>query len=165
MVTKRLNDDRSPFFITDPDPTHFYDTPNFIFYASEDYIYLHLRIHTLCVPSHIWNFTKSITLPVPIHNNQSSNTYTTYKLPKYIAIATSRSYYFELSQDEYDGCTGHPMVRCKHNLPIRSTSQMSCALAMFMDNIDKVPSACVSILLIDNSYLSTSFLYKIMSIT
>ena len=43
-ITQHLIDERSSFFIINPDPTHFYNAPNFIFYASDDYIYLQPRI-------------------------------------------------------------------------------------------------------------------------
>ena len=150
MITKRLTDDRSSFFITDPDPTHFYSAPNFLFYASEEHIYLHLRI-PLSAYQATFEVYKIITIPLPIHNNQTSNEYTLYRLPQYLAIATTKTYYIELSQNEYDLCTGFPIKHCKHNLPIKPTTQLSCALAIFNDLTNKVPKLCDSTLIVDNT--------------
>ena len=90
-------------------------------------------------------------LPVPIHNNQSSDIYTTYKLPKYKATAASKSQFIELPQNYYDLLTGHHMLRHKHYLPIRPTTQMPCARVIFIDTIDKIPSLCDSTLIVSNS--------------
>ena len=56
-----------------------------------------------------------ITIPIPIHNYHTPNEFTLYRLSKFLAIATSRTYYIELSQDECDLCTGFPVKYCKHN--------------------------------------------------
>ena len=44
MITERLTDDHSSILKTNPDLTHFYSIPNFLFYASEKYVCLQLRI-------------------------------------------------------------------------------------------------------------------------
>ena len=151
MITKRLTDDRSSFFIIDPDPTHFYSAPNFLFYTLEEHIYLHLRISLWAYQVTFEAYNKIITIPMPIHNNQTSNEYTSYRLPQYFAVATSKTYYTELSQDEYDLCVGFSIKHCKHNLPVKLTTQLSCALAIFNDLNNKVPKVSVSTLIVDNT--------------
>ena len=158
MITTRLTDDRSSFFITDPDPTHFYSAPNFLFYALGEHIYLHLSIPLSAYQVTFEVYNKIITIPIPIHNNQTSNEYTLYRLPQYFAIATSKTYYMELSQDEYDLCVGFSIKHCKHNLPVKPTTQLSCTLAIFNDlnnkvpkKNNKVPKLCVSTLIVGDT--------------
>ena len=150
VVQTHLNNERSSFFITDPNPINFYNAPNFLFYTETEKIYLHLRI-PLSSYQATFEIYKIIVIPLPVNYNNSTNMYTTYKLPTMLALTTNKNYYIELTQDDYESCKGLPVKHCSSNLPIRPSSQPSCALAIFNDDMDLVKTICDSTLTIDNN--------------
>ena len=62
-----------------------------------------------------------------------------------------------MTQDKYDSCTGFPILHCTNSLAIKPTTQLSCALAIFNDAINKIATLCDSTLTIDNNYLQQKF--------
>ena len=76
-ITIRLSEERSTFFITNPNPVNFNYNSNFFFHSSDDYIYISLKIS---LSSYLSTFEiyKIITIPLPLVNNQSNNLYTMY---------------------------------------------------------------------------------------
>ena len=165
-ITARLSEERSTFFITNANPVQFYSNPNFFFYSSDEYIYINLKIALSSYQS-TFEVYRVITIPLPLLNNQTTNLYTTYKLPTYLAISTDKNYYIEMSQEDYGTCSGTPIKQCKSNMAIRTTSIPSCALSIFNDNINRLTKICDSTLttdkkitqqfipLVDDSYFVT----------
>ena len=91
IIQTYLNTERSSFFITNPNPISFYNASTFPFYTTTDNIYLHLKI-PLCSYQATFEVYKIITIPLPINNNQSTNMYTTFKLPTFLALTINRNY-------------------------------------------------------------------------
>ena len=135
IIQTHLNTERSSFFITDPNPVNYYNASKFLFYTTTDSMYLHLRIPLYQVTFELY---KIITIPLPINNNQSTNMYRTYKLQTFLALTTNRNYCIELTRNEYKSCKESPVRHCSSKLPIRPSSQPSCALAIFSDDKDSV---------------------------
>ena len=148
IIQAQLTKERSSFFITDPNPINFYNSPNFLFYTATENMYLYLRI-PLSSYQATFEVYKIMTIPLPLHSNQSTAMYTTYKLPTYLALTTNKNYYIELSHDIYETCIGLPIKHCASNLPITPSSRPSCALAIFNDDMDTVKNICDSTLTID----------------
>ncbi len=148
-ITTRLSEERSTFFITNPNPVYFYNNPNFFFHSSDDYIYINLKIALSSYQS-TFEVYKIITIPLPLINNQTNNLYTTYKLPQYLALSTDKNYFIEISHEVYESCLGSPIKQCKNSLAIRTSNIPSCALSIFNDNMEGLTQICDSIMTIDN---------------
>ena len=135
VVQTHLNSELSSLFIMDPNPTSFYNASNLLFYTETEKIYLHLRISLFSYQA-TFEIYKIIVIPLPVNYNNSTNMYTTYKLPTMLAQTTYKN--IELTEDDYESCKGLPVKHCSSNLPIRLASQPSCALAIFNDDMDLV---------------------------
>ena len=144
-VKKQLQKNYPNFVITNADINNFYDTPNYLFYTIERHLYIQVKI-PLSSYNAIYEVYKIISIPLPLNDNQSAHMYTTYKLPPLVAISVDKTYYIDLTQDQYELCKGDPIRHCSMNIPIQTIQQPSCAVAIFLNQMDKIAKLCDSTL-------------------
>ena len=145
IISKHLQKNYPSFVITNPDINNFYDSPNYLFYAIDKHLYIQVKI-PLSSYNAIFEVYKIISVPLPLNNNQSLHMYTSYELPSLLALSVDKNYYIDLSNEQYETCIGTPIRHCSHNIAIQTTSRPSCAVAIFMNQFNKISSICKSTL-------------------
>ena len=103
-INRNLQKKYPSFFLTNDDLSAFYNIPFFLFYAIGNHLYIQVKLPLSSYPS-TFKAYKVQSIPLPIHNNQTT-TYTEYfNLPAYLAVSLDSLYYMELTDDQYHACT------------------------------------------------------------
>lgn len=82
-----------------------------------------------------------LSFPVPI-NETAEHATQLLDLPEYFLITHERQHYASLSSKDLSACTGTNTKFCSKNVQLRPVTRISCVLALFTNEKDKVKSVC-----------------------
>lgn len=117
-----------------------YSTSSFLYARNGTKLYVTVKLPISHFEKPLQLF-KVISMPVPINASSPHGTQL-LELPKYFAITTDRQHYAELTAADLDACSGRKVLHCSKNFALYPVTTLSCVLALFANDKDKVKSVC-----------------------
>ena len=141
LVRRMIQTQFPNFVLTHSEVAAYYQLPITLYAHSRKYLYITLRIPVTTSDS-LYNLYRLTTIPVPLSPNQLIGYTQISGHTPFLAIATTGSYFFELTLDDLSSCTGTDIRHCPRFFPSRERDALTCTAALFTDDMDIIANLC-----------------------
>ena len=143
-LNETLQTHNSSYYIVNLPLKHYYtESETTLSRMDKNWVHLTLQIPLSLVEIYDLYQVTVLSVPLKPHTVVSDNSYTHLISDKqFIAISGIKKRYFELEGPSFDLCMTNNMYICKTAFPTKLTSNPTCLMAIFDDNIKLVHALC-----------------------
>ena len=148
--------ERGQFVFAHTDIAAYYHLQDITYIRERDFLYITLKI-PISSTTTVYTVYRIHSIPIMLGDSGVDRSIIQFDEP-YLAVSDDRLFFFTMTEAEYQFCQGNVFRRCSQGLAVQETDHPNCALALFLDDTEKINQLCDFTLLREPDGLRTKII-------